>query len=173
MDTESETDVGTLKTATAVRRSVTRLARRLRLERAGHGVSSSKLIALGELMRGGPMTATALAMRQHLQPQSLTRVLADLKGRGLIQQEQAETDRRQVSIEITQKGRDLLVQDALQEDAWLSRVMATTLTEPEREMLNIAARLLTRLSDEPRSGSEPGGDQDEGAIATGAAPAGN
>jgi DNA-binding MarR family transcriptional regulator len=149
MASEPEFEVSVRETATAVRRSVTRLARTLRLQRAEHGVSTSKLIALAELMRAGPMTAAALAARQHIQPQSLTRILVDLKKRGLIHSEQAETDRRQVRLDITQKGRELLLQDAVQQDAWLAGVMQVSLTEPERAMLNIAARILTRLSDQP------------------------
>lgn len=152
-----ESEISTGETATALRRGVTRLARRLRMERAEHGVSPSKLIALAELMRAGPMTAKALAARQHIQPQSLTRILMDLKKRGLIHQEQATTDRRQVHLEISQMGRELLQRDAVQQDAWLAQAMAASLTAAERDLLGIAARLLTRLSDEPASRSEPAG----------------
>ena len=135
------------QTATAVRRSVTHLARRLRLERVRHGVSASKLIVLGHLLRNGVMTAKELAALEHIQPQSLTRILVDLEERGLIRREQAEADRRQVRIEITQEGREILVRDTERQDAWLSRIMASILTEKERDILNTAAPLLTRLSE--------------------------
>ncbi len=148
------------QTATAVRRSVTHLARRLRLERVRHGVSASKLIVLGHLLRNGVMTAKELAALEHIQPQSLTRILVDLEERGLIRREQAEADRRQVRIEITQEGREILVRDSERQDAWLSRVMASVLTETERDILNIAARLLTRLSEAPplHSDTAPNGE---------------
>ena len=135
--------------ATAIRRSVTRLARRLRLERVPHGVSASKLIVLGHLLRNGVTTAKELAALEHVQPQSLTRILVELERARLIHREQAETDRRQVHITITQNGRDLLVRDAERQDEWLGRVMAAVLTDAERDVLSIAGRLLTRLSDEP------------------------
>ncbi len=148
------------QTATAVRRSVTHLARRLRQERVRHEVSASKLIVLGHLLRNGVMTAKELAALEHIQPQSLTRILVDLEERGLIRREQAEADRRQVRTEITQEGREILVRDAEHQDAWLSRVMASVLTETDRDILNIAARLLTRLSDAPpmRSETAPNGE---------------
>ncbi len=133
----------------AVRRSVKRLTRRLRGERAHHGVSSSKLNVLGHLLRAGPMTATDLAALEHVQPQSLTRLLLGLEERGLIEREQAETDRRQVRIEISQQGRDLLAQDSHRQDVWLTQAMAETLTEAERDILAVAARLIERLSDIP------------------------
>jgi len=65
-----------------------------------------------------------------------------------------------VRIEITQEGREILVRDAECQDAWLSHVMAFVLTETERDILNIAARLLTRLSDAPpvRSETAPNGE---------------
>jgi len=144
---EPEPKLRAEQAAAAIRRSVTRLARRLRGERAGHGVSASKLIALGHLMRNGVMTAKELAALEHVQPQSLTRMLADLEKAGLIHRGQAETDRRQVRIEISKKGRDLLVLDARKQDAWLDRAIAGALTEAERDILAVAARLLDRLSD--------------------------
>jgi DNA-binding MarR family transcriptional regulator len=142
-------EAATQAVATTVRRSVNRLGRRLRAERADHGISSSKLNVLGHLMRAGPMTATDLASLEHVQPQSLTRTLLRLEEFGLIAREQAEADRRQVRIEITQTGRALLREDSQRQDAWLSRAMAETLTEAERDILAIAARLLHRLSDAP------------------------
>jgi len=144
---ESEPKVRAEHTTAAIRRSVTRLARRLRLERAYHGVSASKLIVLGHLKRSGVMTAKELATLEHVQPQSLTRILADLEKTGLIRRDRAEIDRRQVRIEISKKGRGLLVFDARKQDAWLDRAIADALTATERDILTVAARLLDRLSD--------------------------
>ncbi|MGA7078573.1 MAG: MarR family transcriptional regulator [Terriglobales bacterium] len=123
-------------------------------------MSASKLIVIGHLLRNGVMTAKELAALEHIQPQSLTRILVDLEERGLIRREQAEADRRQVRIEITQEGREILVRDSERQDAWLSRVMASVLTETERDILNIAARLLTRLSEAPplHSDTAPNGE---------------
>ncbi len=141
-------DAQTRLAANLLRRSVRRLTRRLRGERADHGVSASKLNVLGHLRRAGPLTATELAVLEHVQPQSLTRLLVSLEEAGLIAREPAEIDRRQIRIEITQTGRDLLLTDARQQDAWLSRAMDATLTAEERDILTIAARLLDRLSDQ-------------------------
>jgi DNA-binding MarR family transcriptional regulator len=126
---EPVADPGTRQTAMVLRRSVNRLSRRLRGERAPHGVSSSKLNVLGHLLRAGPMTATDLAALEHVQPQSLTRILLGLEERGLIEREKAEIDRRQVRIEISQHGRDLLAQDSRRQDVWLTKAMSETLTE--------------------------------------------
>lgn len=142
------------KAATKLRRSVTHLARRLRGLRSDHGISGSKLAILGWLFREGkPMTATDLARLERLQPQSLTRIIAELDEQGLIRRTPAEEDRRQILIEITQTGKELLVVDAYRQNQWLMETMAARLTKAEREMLAIAADLLDRLANET---TEPG-----------------
>jgi DNA-binding MarR family transcriptional regulator len=153
---EPVADPGTRQIAMLLRRSVKRLSRRLRGERAPHGVSSSKLNVLGHLLRAGPMTATDLAALEHVQPQSLTRILLGLEERGLIEREKAEIDRRQVRIEISQRGRDLLAQDSRRQDVWLTQAMAETLTEAERDILAVAARLIDRLSEIPAHRAKAG-----------------
>ena len=136
--------------ATKVRRSVTHLARRLRGLRSDHGISGSKLAILGWLFRAGtPMTATDLARLERLQPQSLTRIIAELDEQGLIRRTPDEADRRQIHIEITLAGQELLIIDAYRQNRWLTEVMASKLTRAEREILAIAADLLEKLADEP------------------------
>ncbi|HEY1613246.1 MAG TPA: MarR family transcriptional regulator [Rhizomicrobium sp.] len=140
-----------LVVANALRRSVTRMARRLRSLRKDHGVSGAKLSLLGRLHRAGrPMTAVELARLEHLQPQSLTRIIADLDQLGLIQRRPDMQDRRQLLIETTAKGEALLAMDALQQNAWLAMAMSAGLSAAERDLLRIAAELMDRLSDEKR-----------------------
>lgn len=151
--TPNEDDV---KAATKIRRSVTHLARRLRGLRSAHGISGSKLAILGWLFREGtPMTATDLARLEQLQPQSLTRIIAELDEQRLIRRTPAEEDRRQILIEITQAGQDLLVVDAYRQNQWLMETMAARLTKAEREMLAIAADLLDNLASEPIEPAQP------------------
>jgi DNA-binding MarR family transcriptional regulator len=150
--TPNEDDV---KAATKIRRSVTHLARRLRGLRSDHGISGSKLAILGWLFREGtPMTATDLARLERLQPQSLTRIIAELDEQKLIRRTPAEEDRRQILIEITQAGRELLVVDAYRQNQWLTETMAA-LTKAEREILAIAADLLDKLASEPIEPAQP------------------
>lgn len=136
-----------LAIAHAMRRSTLGLARQLRRMRSSHGVSAAKLALLSRLERlGRPMTASDLAQIEHLQPQSITRLVADLEERGLLRRTQDAGDRRQFFLAITPEGRTLLAEDARRQNAWLARKMAETLTSSEREMLGIAARLMERLS---------------------------
>ena len=133
--------------ARVLRRGVTELNRRLRAERFGHGLSPSKLSVLGRLALGGPLTATALAAKERIQPQSLTRTLADLEESKLIRRRQDQIDRRQSLIEITRLGEDLLKQDARRQASWLVVAMSSELTPAERELLRVAAQLMRQLAD--------------------------
>ena len=76
-----------LSAATAVRRGVTTLSRRLRLERPAHSETLLQLSVLAELNRHGPMTPGELAALQRIQPQSLTRTLASLEARQLVRRD--------------------------------------------------------------------------------------
>ena len=60
-------------------RGILALGRRVRAERPAGALSLSGLGILGSLNRLGPLFATHLAKEERLQPQSLTRLLADLE----------------------------------------------------------------------------------------------
>jgi DNA-binding MarR family transcriptional regulator len=139
--TPAESDV------VVVRRAVGRLARRLRMERPEHGLSSTKLSLLSHLHQLGTMSPGELAARERARPQSLTRALAELVGEGLISRESDPNDRRQAVLAITVAGVDALARDMQQRDAWLAEAMARTLSPTERELLRLAATLMERLTD--------------------------
>jgi DNA-binding MarR family transcriptional regulator len=142
-----ETDQELLWKANALRRSAAALMRRLRAMRADHSIRASKLAVLGWLERAGhPLTASRLAELERLQPQSLTRIIAELEEAGLIRRRENDSDRRQLLIEITQEGHELLVRNARAENRWLAEAMSRKLTRAERDLLVIAAGLLEQLA---------------------------
>ncbi len=139
---------GPIGTANLIRRSLADFARRMRSMRADHGVSASKLSVLGRLVRAGrPLTATDLAALERLQPQSLTRIIADLDENGFIVRTQNPQDRRQLDIAISSAGLDLIHADARRQSEWLADAMANQLTPAERAILVLAAELLDRMVD--------------------------
>jgi DNA-binding MarR family transcriptional regulator len=128
-----------------IRRGSSRLARRLRFERPADGLALTKLAVLAHLYREGPATPGAIAAAERLQPQSLTRVLADLVDQGLITREQDESDRRQSVLALTPQGGRALAADMGARDDWLAQAMEE-LSETEREVLYLAGKLMVRLS---------------------------
>ena len=133
--------------ARVLRRGIAELYRRLRFERMGHGLSATKLSILGRLALSGPLTVTALAAQERVQPQSLTRTLAVLEESKFIVRRQDEVDRRQSLIETTRLGEDLLKNDARRQATWLALAMSSELTPAERELLRVAAQLMRQLAE--------------------------
>lgn len=134
------------ETATTVRRAASRLNRRLRTERTPDTLSVNKLLVLGHLYRNGPAAPGALAAAEHQQPQSLTRVFAELEEAGLIGRDQDDADRRKSVLWLTADGMAALARDARQRDLWLAQALAG-LTRTEREVLRLAAALMDRIAD--------------------------
>jgi DNA-binding MarR family transcriptional regulator len=131
-------------------RGVLRLSRRLRSERPESGVSLSALGMLSTLHRTGPMPAARLAKAERLQPQSLSRLIAQLERDGLIKRRPGEQDRRTLILEITAAGRKALSHDMTARRVWLEAAMRKELMPGEREMLAHAAVAMLRLADEGR-----------------------
>jgi DNA-binding MarR family transcriptional regulator len=134
--------------ASALRISVSRLARRLRAERTVHGLpelSDTQLGALATLERHGAMTPGELADHEKVQPPSMTRVIAVLEQRNLVMRSAHATDKRQVMLSVTDAGRDLVHQSRRLRDAWLAKRLRE-LTPQERAKLRAAAPILEKLS---------------------------
>ena len=144
---ENRTDPGL---ATALRISVSRLARRLRVERAAGGLgepdlSETQLAALATLERHGAMTPGELAEHEKVQPPSMTRVISALVESRLVRREPHPSDRRQVVLTATEEGSDLVLKARQRREAWLTRRL-NELSPAERTTLRAAAPILEKLS---------------------------
>ncbi|MGA2827015.1 MAG: MarR family transcriptional regulator [Streptosporangiaceae bacterium] len=144
---QTRSDVGL---ATALRISVSRLARRLRVERAAHGMpepelSDTQFAALSALERHSAMTPGELAEYEKVQPPSMTRVIAVLEERGLVMRAPHTTDRRQVVLTVTEDGRAVVLRARRRRDEWLAKRLKE-LTPQERATLRAAAPILEKLS---------------------------
>jgi DNA-binding MarR family transcriptional regulator len=146
---QTRSDVGL---ATALRISVSRLARRLRVERTAQGgpeseLSDTQFAALSALERHSDkgMTPGELAEREKVQPPSMTRVIAALEERGLVMRAPHSTDRRQVVLSVTEEGRAVVQRARRRRDAWLAKRLKE-LSPQERATLRAAAPILEKLS---------------------------
>jgi DNA-binding MarR family transcriptional regulator len=131
--------------ASSLRISVMRLARRLRLERAGSDLTLNQLAVLGTLHRAGPMTVGELAGAEKVKPPSMTRTVACLEEAGLVTRRPHELDRRQVVVELTDEARAVLAADRRRRTAWLARRL-DDLTPEDLDALRRVAPLLERLA---------------------------
>jgi DNA-binding MarR family transcriptional regulator len=133
-----------------MRISVSRLARRLRVERLGLGgtetvLSDIQLAALAALERHDSMTPGELAEHEKVQPPSMTRVIAVLEERGLVLRAPHATDRRQVVLTVTAEGRNLVQRVRRRREAWLAQRLQE-LSPEERQILRAAAPILEKIS---------------------------
>ncbi|CAH2601707.1 MarR family transcriptional regulator [Rhodovastum atsumiense] len=132
--------------AAVLLRGVLSLGRRLRAERPRGGVSLSGIGLLSTLHAQGPMPAARLAKQEGLQAQSLTRLISGLERMGCIERRRSETDRREIVVMLTPRGREVLAEDMRGRQRWLERAMAEALTGAERETLLQAAAAMLRLA---------------------------
>lgn len=72
-----------------------------------HGVTEQQWRVLRALAEGGPSDAGSLARRVCLLMPSLSRILRDLAGAGLLKRSRKEGDGRMVIVSLTAKGRSL------------------------------------------------------------------
>ena len=135
-----------LDAATAIRQGTLRLARRIRTVRSAGALSTNKISVLSHLARLGPATPGEVAASDRQQPQSLTRVFAELERDGLVVRSTDTGDRRQSIITITEAGTQELQRDVAERDAWLAGALAA-LTETERQVLRLAAALMDDIAD--------------------------
>jgi len=139
----ARTDAGL---AAALRISVARLTRRLRSERDPRNeLSIGQLSVLGALYRNGACSIGELAAHERVQPPSMTRTVNCLEEAGYVLRGPHETDRRQVVIELADKGTATLEADRRRRDAWLAQRLRE-LTPEERSVLRQAAPILERLA---------------------------
>jgi DNA-binding MarR family transcriptional regulator len=136
--------------ATTLRISVSRLARRLRVERTVPGqaepvLSDTQFAALATLEKHGAMSPGELAGHERVQPPSMTRVIAALEEWQLVTRAAHASDRRQVVLTVTPAGRVLVAKARRRRDAWLAKRL-NELTPQERATLRAAAPILEKLS---------------------------
>jgi DNA-binding MarR family transcriptional regulator len=145
--TRTRTDAGL---ATALRISVSRLARRLRAQRTTSGMteavlSETQLAALSALEVHHAMTPGELAEHEKVQPPSVTKMLARLEELGYVTRAPHPADRRQVVVTIAASGRALLDEDRRQRDAWIAQRLRA-LAPDEVAALRAALPVLEKLS---------------------------
>ena len=134
--------------AVTLRIAVSRLARRIRAERAASGLpelSDTQFAALATLVPQPAMTPAELAAHEKVQTPSMTRVISVLEEKGLLTRAPHPTDKRQVTLTATAAGRSLVEQVRRLREAWLATRLRE-LSAQERSVLRAAAPVLDKLS---------------------------
>lgn len=121
----------------------------------GHSIGISPILVLSELRNKGPQKQTVLANNLGYTPGAMTNIADRLIRNGLAERKYNENDRRNVLLEITEKGCSLL-KEAQQKGHDLRAELFQVLTDEEAEQfLAIHKKLLKSFShNEPHFESE-------------------
>lgn len=141
----SELSDGDRAAISELRGAVMRLSRRLRHQRVDESLSPTEMSVLGTLARCGSATPGELARKEHVQPPSMTRIVAMLEAKGLVRREPHPEDRRQVVVSRTEQADAMLAESRVRRNAWLAQ-LAEGLTDDERAILRRAAPVLEKLA---------------------------
>ncbi len=131
--------------AILLRDGITRVNRRLRQTRPVGDITIAQISALQSLDAAGALTPRELAEAERVQPPTMTRIVARLEEKALVQRTPHPTDGRQVILAPSAAGRELLDDFRRARDEWLA-VRLATLTTEERETIQRAAEILTRIA---------------------------
>ena len=125
--------------------AIGRFNRRMRQARPVGELTQNQISVLTSLEMAGALTPRELADAERVQPPTMTKVLAKLEERGLVQRTPHPTDGRQVLLSATQAGREVIAEQRRVKDEWLTRTLAG-LPAAQRETLRQAAEILGRIA---------------------------
>ena len=143
----SESEITDL--ALRLRSAIARTARRLR-QSAGSELGPASVAALATIDRLGPITPSELAGSEGIRPPTVTRIIARLQERDLIERSPDPEDGRCALISSTGEGRTLLSRLRHRKDAYLARRLRR-LSDRDVATLRRAASILEQMLAEERA----------------------
>ncbi|CAM5439987.1 MarR family transcriptional regulator [Streptomyces abikoensis] len=129
----------------SLRSGVMRLSRRLKHQRVDESLSPTEMSVLGTLAGCGSATPGELARKEHVQPPSMTRIVALLEAKGLVRLEPHPEDRRQKVVTQTERAEAMLEESRRKRNVWLTELVGR-LDEDEWATLRAAAPVLEKLA---------------------------
>jgi len=132
--------------AARLRLAIVRLNRRLRAQRgAAQAATLTQLSALSTVYQHGPMTPGELAVKERVQPPSMTRVISALEEAGFVTRTPHPSDGRQIVIAATEQGSAYVEAEVSARERWLDERLAE-LTDAERTVLWRAVEIIDRMA---------------------------
>ena len=131
--------------ALRIREAIAKVNRRLRQTRPLGDMTIAQISAMQSLQAAGALTPRELAEAERVQPPTITRIIARLEERGLIQRTPHPTDGRQVILAPSPAGRQMLAEYQRVRDEWLAQRVAR-LSAEERDTLHRAAEILAQIA---------------------------
>jgi DNA-binding MarR family transcriptional regulator len=131
--------------ATTVRKTASRLHRKLRPSLQRDGISMGKLSVIAQVSRAPGITPTELAAHEGVKIQTLTRLLAELETDGWLRREAHPSDGRQSVLSLTVKGKKRLLDAVGANEMAFAHVIAAHVSAEDRAVLLRACAILDDL----------------------------
>lgn len=135
-----------LDTADRVHAAAIRLLRMVRAADDATGLSAPRLSLLSVLVFAGPKSLGALARIEQVTAPTMSKLVSELEGAGLVAKRADKADGRALRIEATSKGRALM-QEGRKRRLALLRQRFAGFTPAERKTLEKAATLMLRAAE--------------------------
>lgn len=121
-----------------------RAARRVRHE---SGLPLSHIAVLSFLHQEGVMIASDIATKMHLRPQTMAIIVKNLEKNKLILRQPHPTDRRQILLEITTSGLEVIKRNLNVHGDWIYNSIMLKLNNDERRNLAQGLNIILRVID--------------------------
>jgi DNA-binding MarR family transcriptional regulator len=137
MSNMTETAIDT-ETAARLRAVIGKLSRRLRPTAAGKAaeLTPTKISVLMDVVRRGPLRLSEVAEGESINPTMLSRIVAALVDRGLLERTSDEADRRAAWVKATAAGRRLAERMHRERTDALNRALADLDAAQRRDILD-------------------------------------
>ena len=112
----------------------------------GSATTFSQLSALAVIEMYGPILLGDLAARERVQPPTVTRLVANLEGRGLVVRAGDPLDKRMFRVAITTAGERVLAKSRERRTAFLATTLRT-LDPADRDALRQAIPILEQIAE--------------------------
>ncbi len=132
-------------TADRLHSAAIHLLRSLRVEDRASGLSGPRLSALSVVVFAGPLTMSALAQAEQVQPPTITKLVREMEREGLVERVRDRDDRRVLMVRATARGRQLLEAGRRRRVVRLAAALEA-LPERDRKLVARAAELIDRLA---------------------------
>ena len=140
----SDTAAETLELAEAVRETIGKFVRSVRVE--ADTPTSAQTETLGFLDRDGPLSIAALAERRNVKHQSMRLVIGQMEAHGHISRIADPQDGRGQLISLTEAGQQALTASRQARAQRIATALAVKTTAEEQALLRAALAILDRLA---------------------------
>ena len=125
---------------------IQKLARRIRSERGGDGITDSQLGVMWVLTTEGRTTPGQLAERERVSAPAMNRTINALEGAGLVARTPSDEDARCVWVTLTDAGEQVVAETRRLRTQWFHDRL-DELSAEERAALEAARPVLRKLAD--------------------------